>query len=198
MQKYMKDLFLFLGIKSPLRKELTKEFFLESGILKKDFQPGFVTMLWKKREREYQYVALDYLERSLKKLQKKDLFLMKELIITKSWWDTVDMLASKPVGKIAEDHPEVIIEEIEDWSVCDNLWLRRTSILFQLKYKESTDENLLYKYILRNADSKEFFIQKSIGWSLREYSKTNPESVREFIASNPLARLSVREGSKYL
>ncbi|MDQ0218455.1 3-methyladenine DNA glycosylase AlkD [Peribacillus cavernae] len=194
----MKDLFLFLGIKSPLRKELTKEFFLESGILKKDFQPGFVTMLWKKREREYQYVALDYLERSLKKLQKKDLFLMKELIITKSWWDTVDMLASKPVGKIAEDHPEVIIEEIEDWSVCDNLWLRRTSILFQLKYKESTDENLLYKYILRNADSKEFFIQKSIGWSLREYSKTNPESVREFIASNPLARLSVREGSKYL
>ncbi|RFU66824.1 DNA alkylation repair protein [Bacillus sp. V59.32b] len=198
MQKYMKDLFPFLGIKTPQRKELMKEFYQESRILKEDFQPEFVTELWKQDEREYQYAAMDYVEKSLKKLQKNDLLLVKDLITEKSWWDTVDMLAQKPVGKIAADHPEVIHEEIEDWSISDNLWLRRTSILFQLKYKEKTNEELLYTYILRNNESKEFFIQKAIGWTLREYSKTNPESVRRFIAANQLANLSVREGSKYL
>jgi 3-methyladenine DNA glycosylase AlkD len=198
MQKYMKDLFPFLGIKTPQRREVMKEFYQESGILKQDFQPGFVTMLWNEAEREYQYAALDYIERSLKKLQKHDLPLIEELITTKSWWDTVDMLAQKPVGKIAADHPEVIPEKIEEWSVSTNLWLRRTAILFQLKYKEKTNEELLYKFILRNNESKEFFIQKAIGWALREYSKTNPDSVRAFIASSRLANLSIREGSKYL
>lgn len=198
MQKYMKDLFPFLGIKTPQRNELMKEFYKESGILKEDFQPRFITKLWEKREREYQYAAIDYISRSLKKLQRGDLPLMEELITTKSWWDTVDMLAQKPVGTIAENHLEVITEKIEGWSVSDNLWLRRTSILFQLKYKEKTNEALLYEYISRNAQSKEFFIQKAIGWALREYSKTNPDSVREFINTHSLANLSVREGSKYL
>ncbi|CAH0345134.1 DNA alkylation repair protein [Bacillus sp. CECT 9360] len=198
MQKYMKDLFPFLGIKTPQRKVLMKEFYQESGILKEDFQPEFVTELWKQDEREYQYAAIDYIERSLKKLKKQELLLVKDLITAKSWWDTVDMLAQKPVGKIAGEHPEVIHEEIENWSISDHLWLRRTSILYQLKYKEETNEELLYKFILRNNESKEFFIQKAIGWALREYSKTNPESVGRFIASNHLANLSIREGSKYL
>ncbi|MEN2766316.1 DNA alkylation repair protein [Ornithinibacillus sp. 16A2E] len=96
------------------------------------------------------------------------------------------------------EHPEVIQEKIEKWSTDSNMWLRRTSILFQLKYKKYTNEQLLYTYIRRNANSREFFIQKAIGWALREYSKTNPESVKNFIAENELAKLSVREGSKYL
>lgn len=198
MQKYMKDLFPFIGIQTPLRKVLIKEFYQESAVLKDDFQPDFVTELWKQDEREYHYAAMDYIDRSLRKLQKHDFLLMKDLITKKSWWDTVDMLAQKPVGKIAADHPEVIDEEIDGWSISDNLWLRRTSILFQLKYKEKINEEILYMFILRNNESKEFFIRKAIGWALREYSKTNPESVRKFIASNRLSNLSLREGSKYL
>ena len=102
------------------------------------------------------------------------------------------------MGEIVKRYPEVIEETINQWAVHDNMWLRRTAILFQLKYKEQTNENLLYHYINKNADSKEFFIQKAIGWALREYSKTNSESVKTFIEGNQLARLSVREGSKYL
>jgi 3-methyladenine DNA glycosylase AlkD len=78
------------------------------------------------------------------------------------------------------------------------MWLRRTAILFQLKYKQDTNEQLLYQYILRNADSKEFFIQKAIGWALREYSKTSPASVKEFLQDHEVSRLSYREGSKYI
>lgn len=198
MQKYMKDQFPFLGIKTPLRKELMKQFYQQTGLLKEAFHGDFILALWEKDDREYQYAALDYIGRTLKKLGKDDLPLMEKLITTKSWWDTVDMLAQHPVGTIAQAFPEVIPETIEEWAYRENMWLQRTAILFQLKYKEKTDEQLLYRYIKKNSGSKEFFIQKAIGWALREYSKTNPESVKQFIAENDLPKLSIREGSKYL
>lgn len=198
MKKYMKDHFSFLGIKAPIRKELEKEFFKETGIVKEPFDQEFIIELWKKDEREYQYTALTYIEKMLKKLQKDDLALMERLVLEKSWWDTVDAIAAKPVGRIAEMYPEVIEETIDGWAVHENMWLRRTAILFQLKYKEKTDEDRLYRYIRNNSYSNQFFIQKAIGWALREYSKTDPASVRRFINENTLAPLSVREGSKYV
>jgi 3-methyladenine DNA glycosylase AlkD len=198
MKKYMKDHFPFLGIKSPIRKELEKEFFKETGIVKEPFDQEFIIELWKKDEREYQYTALTYIEKMLKKLQKDDLALMERLVLEKSWWDTVDAIAAKPVGRIAEMYPEVIEETIDGWAVHENMWLRRTAILFQLKYKEKTDEDRLYRYIRNNSYSNQFFIQKAIGWALREYSKTDPASVRRFINENTLAPLSIREGSKYV
>lgn len=198
MEAYMKNQFPFFGIKTPKRRAITKEFFQEKNILSEPFQPEFVRELWNMSEREYQNIALDYVDKSLRKITKEHLPFIEELITTKSWWDTVDMLAQKPVGKIALDCPEVIPETIDHWVVSDNMWLRRSAIIFQLKYKEKTNEALLYQYIRQNAISKEFFIQKAIGWALREYSKTNPNSVRNFIQTEELAKLSIREGSKYL
>ena len=198
MQNYMKGHFSFLGIKSPLRKELEKKFFQETGLLLEPFNKEFIEELWNEEEREYQYTALTYMEKSLKKLQKSDLPFMEWLITTKSWWDTVDAIAPKPVGNIAEKFPDVIEETVDGWAIHENIWLRRAAILFQLKYKEKTNEDLLYRYIMKNAERKEFFIQKAIGWALREYSKSNPASVEKFIEEHKLTPLSVREGSKYL
>jgi len=198
MEKYMRNQFPFLGIKTPERRELLREFFEETGILSKPYDEKFVWGLWGLEEREFQAAALDYMEKSLKKLEKVHLNGIEKLITTKSWWDTVDMLSAKAVGKIAADHPEVIKETIDNWAYGDDLWLRRSAILFQLKYKQKTNEELLYRYCKENGDSKEFFIQKGIGWALREYSKTNPESVKRFIARTPLSKLSIREGSKYI
>lgn len=198
MENYMKNHFPFLGIKTPLRRELLKQFFAESGILKETFNHDFVLVLWEKEEREYQYAALDYMGKSIKKLQKSDITLMEQLITSKPWWDTIDTIAPHAVGKIASDYPEVIQENIEGWAYGEHLWLRRAAILFQLKYKDRTNEELLYRYIVHNANSKEFFIQKAIGWVLREYSKTNRKSVKSFIDNHELPKLSIREGSKYL
>ena len=197
MKKYMKDHFPFLGIKSPLRKELEKQFFKETEILKRPFNQDFVISLWEKDEREYQYTAITYTGKFIKKLPKDVIQFLGGLITTKSWWDSVDSIAPL-AGELAKKYPELINENINQWSVDDNFWLKRTSILFQLKYKDQTNEALLYDYIVKNADSKEFFIQKAIGWALREYSKTNPVSVKEFIRDNQLAPLSIREESKYL
>jgi 3-methyladenine DNA glycosylase AlkD len=198
MAKYMKNQFPFLGIKTPARRRLMRLFYQESGILTEPFQEDLVLDLWEQEEREYQYAALDYIRCSLKKLDKTDLPLLEKLLTTKSWWDTVDNLAQHPVGTIALKYPEVIPATIVGWAFGNHLWLQRAALLFQLKYKERTDERLLYAFIKRHSASKEFFIQKAIGWALREYSKTNPESVRKFIANNELPKLSVREGSKYI
>jgi 3-methyladenine DNA glycosylase AlkD len=197
MRKYMKDHFPFLGIKSPLRKELEKQFFKETGILKEEFNKDFVVGLWEKDEREYQYTAITYTGKFIKKLPKDAIQFLERLITTKSLWDSVDSIAPL-VGELARKYPELVEKTINHWSVDENYWLRRVAILFQLKYKQQTNETLLYDYMVKNADSKEFFLQKAIGWALREYSKTNPESVKAFIEGNQLAPLSIREGSKYL
>jgi 3-methyladenine DNA glycosylase AlkD len=198
MEGYMKNRYRFLGIQSPLRRSLSLPLLKEWGIYKLPIQVDFVRMLWDQEEREFQNVALDYLTKHVKQLEIGHMELLRELIVTKSWWDTVDGIAIGLVGNLASRYPELISQYLVPWSTDENMWLRRTAILYQLHYKTRTDEQRLYEYIRLNAHSKEFFIQKAIGWALREYSKTNPSSVRHFIQSHSLAKLSVREGSKYI
>jgi 3-methyladenine DNA glycosylase AlkD len=198
MEGYMKNKYRFLGIQSPLRRSLSLPLLKEWGMYKLPIQADFVRMLWDQEEREFQNVALDYLAKHVKQLEAEHIELLRELIVNKSWWDTVDGIAISLVGNLASRYPELIPQYLDPWSTDENMWLRRTAILFQLHYKMRTDEQRLYEYIRLNADSKEFFIQKAIGWALREYSKTNAGSVRHFIQSHSLAKLSVREGSKYI
>lgn len=87
-----------------------------------------------------------------------------------------------------------------EWSVSDNIWLKRVSIDFQHKYKDKTNTELLEKIIYNNLGSNEFFVNKAIGWSLRDYSKVNPEWVKGFLDKykEQLSALSIKEASKYL
>jgi 3-methyladenine DNA glycosylase AlkD len=197
MKKYMKDNFEFLGIKAPQRSVLLKEF-LNNTKLSKDDLLKIVKDLWSEEGREFQHVAMDLLLKQKKLLDINDLQLLERLVVTKSWWDTVDILAVNLIGDILKDNTTVINTYINKWVECDNMWLNRTAILFQLKYKNDTDEKLLYEVINRLSSSNEFFIQKAIGWALREYSKTNPSSVIEFINNNGLKPLSRREGLKHI
>ncbi|MGG4488401.1 DNA alkylation repair protein [Metabacillus idriensis] len=196
MEKYMRDQFRFFGIKSPERKEITKQFLKQHG--RPDHLSDTVLELWTFEERELLYAAIDLLLLEKKKLKPSDIEWIKHLIITDSWWDTVDLIASNVIGQLVMKHPELRAAYIDKWADSDNLWLQRTAILHQLKYKQKTDESWLYPLIIKHSSSKEFFIQKAIGWALREYSKSNRESVRAFIESTELSTLSRREGSKYL
>lgn len=195
MEAYMKNQFPFLGIKTPLRRELSKRLYKEHGI-PQNWEEA-VRQLWALREREYQYVALDLLDRVKKRFTPGHVELAEALITSKSWWDTVDYLASHTVGTLFRLHPSLIEDYNDRWLEGENMWLWRTALLFQLSYKEKTDEELLFKNIRFCAGSKEFFIQKAIGWSLREYAKTNPDAVRHFIEMTPLVGLSRREALKH-
>lgn len=199
MKAYMKGRFAFFGIKSPERRELQKQFLNVNGA-PIPFDPDVFRALWQAEQREFQMFGLDLLRKQAKKVQEGDLHLIEELILTKSWWDTVDGLASWVCGPYFQKFPEKTQSVTDAWAVSENLWLRRTSIIFQLGYKQQTDTKLLIDHIEKNLGSKEFFINKAIGWALREYAKTDPDFGREFVnrMKTELHPLSIREALKNL
>ncbi|RKP57410.1 DNA alkylation repair protein [Cohnella endophytica] len=196
MENYMRNQYPFLGIKSPERTALTKTFWAEHGIPAGEELLDVVRQLWLLPEREFQNVGMAYLEKYAKKAKPADIDAFEELVTTKSWWDTVDYLASHTMGDHLTKYPELIPEYTERWIRSDNMWLRRTAILYQLRYKQRTDVERLFEYLLLCKDENEFFIRKAIGWALREYAKTDAEAVRRFVAGNRLSPLSEREALK--
>ena len=198
MKRYMRDQFEFLGIKTPQRSALMNEFILAHGLPAESELENVISDLWSLTEREYQYTALGLIEKMEKKLPVDFLYILEKLIITKSWWDTVDTIAGGPIGTLLLRFPQARIEFLPRWQNAGNIWLRRTAILFQLGYKDKTDFNLLRAIIEENLGSKEFFINKAIGWALRQYSRVDGPGVREFVAATPLSPLSAREALSWL
>lgn len=198
MAAYMRDQFEFLGIKTPKRRQLCREIFAKAATTG-EISWEFVTFCWQKPQREFQYIACDYLVKMKKYLTLADLSKLQELVETKSWWDTVDTLV-KLFTELYLRYPTEMTQVLLSWSVAENFWCRRIALEVQLLLKERTDPELLAKVIQNNLGSTEFFINKAIGWALRDYSKTAPDWVKDFITTNQakLNPLSIREGSKYL
>ena len=196
MKAYMRSRFEFLGVKTPARRKAAKAFFKKHGGADIDWR--FVRQAWEHPFREMQYAALDYLETRKNLLCPGDLPQLKKLAQTKSWWDTIDFL-DRLAGGIIAGFPEtrpVILQ----WSRDADIWLRRLAIDHQLLRKDQTDQHLLEQILVNNLNQTEFFINKAIGWALRDYSKTNPGWVENFIRQHhgKMAPLSIREASKYL
>ena len=197
MSKYMLNKFEYIGIKTPERREIFKNFFKEYKNEEKiDWE--FVNKCWENKYREFQYIAADYLKNMKDKLTIDDIPEFKRLILKKSWWDTIDNL-DMTIGALALKDSNVN-KILLEWSLDENIWLRRAAIDHQLLRKEKTNTELLEKILKNNLGQTEFFINKAIGWALRDYSKTNPEWVKNFIEENKekMAKLSIKEASKYL
>ena len=196
MQAYMKHRFAYFGIGKPQLARLCRPFF--KGAAKQPVDWDFVRRCWDDPNRELQYAALEYLKKMQQRLTPQDIPCLQTLITEKSWWDSSDVL-DRIVGDIALRHPEVN-NVLLAWSTDDNIWLRRVAIDHQLLRKQHTDTALLETIICNNLGQKEFFINKAIGWALRDYSKTNPEWVQGFIDHHrhEMAKLSLREAGKYL
>ena len=197
MSKYMLNKFEYIGIKTPERRKIFKNSFKEYKNKEKiDWE--FVNKCWENKYREFQYVAADYLKNMKDKLTIDDIPKFKRLILEKSWWDTIDNL-DMTIGALALKDSNVN-KILLEWSLDENIWLRRIAIDHQLLRKEKTNTELLEKILKNNLGQAEFFINKAIGWALRNYSKTNPERVKNFIEENKekMAKLSIKEASKYL
>ena len=198
MSKYMRNQFEYFGIKTPERRELQKAFFVEFGPPPFDGMDQIVRDLWLMPQRECQYSAFGIMGKLRRKWYPEMIDLLEWLIVTKSWWDTVDGLATGNVGTLFSRFSETMEYKLPSWRRSDNFWLRRTAILFQLNYKDETDFPLLGEIIEENLGSKEFFINKAIGWALRQYSKTDSQAVIDYVAKTDLHSLSEREALKWM
>ncbi|MGO1366448.1 MAG: DNA alkylation repair protein [Lactococcus lactis] len=210
---YLRHQFEFIGLKTPERRLLAKDFLKEK---KADRQIDWelVFEFWNLPEREFQYLALDYLHQMKKWVIFDDMEKIKKLIVSKSWWDTVDAL-DELVGhllltgrKQATENDSTAYEQVKtlvkEWAQAENFWIRRIAIDCQLSFKNQTDLELLSynieKNLLGSSFADEFFITKAIGWALRDLAKTNSAWVIKFIEEheNKMAKLSIREASKHL
>jgi len=198
MKKYMRDQFEYLGIKTPQNTAIQKEFYKENGLPALSDLDEILHDLWELPQREFQYVGMGLLGKFEKQLPAEFIDTLEYLIVTKSWWDTVDAIASHTVGTHFKRFPKIRERTLKKWRKSKNIWLRRTAILFQLGYKQETDYELLTEIIYENLGSNEFFINKAIGWALRQYAYTDPKAVKKFVNSTVLHPLSRREAMKHL
>ncbi|MBK8698859.1 MAG: DNA alkylation repair protein [Saprospiraceae bacterium] len=200
MKSYMKNKFPFFGIKAVPRRAITAVWIPEFKKIDKEERQEVIEQLWQQPQRECHYAALDLAGKIIKQTDLSWLSFWEDKIIRNSWWDTVDFIAPSLIGPLLIGERGLQEEYAWKWMESRDLWLKRAAIVFQLKYKEQTNETLLYEIILANADSREFFIRKGCGWALREYGKSRPLSVSSFIHDNQevLSNLTIKEGLRRL
>jgi 3-methyladenine DNA glycosylase AlkD len=200
MSRYMKYGFDYYGIKKPKRTVIQKEWFSKiSKELSQENKRELVLELWQKEHREFHYVALDFMAKwKDKEILLEDSNFIEFLLTNHSWWDSVDTIASNYLSRYLRVFPNQKEVIINSWRKSENMWLRRSCLIFQLRYKSETNFNLLKGLILEFKHEKEFFIQKAIGWSLREYAKTNPKAVKEFVEESEIQGLAKREALKHI
>jgi 3-methyladenine DNA glycosylase AlkD len=192
---YMRNQFEFFGLKMPVWTPLTRAIHAEQGIPQGEELKMLIRLCFADEHREMHYFALETLQKTLKKQPPECIDFLEELIQTRSWWDTVDWL-NKLTGIHLRRYPALIRPTVERWMASGNIWLQRVCLIFQLTYKGKTDAALLFEMVQRVSGSKEFFLQKGAGWALRQYAKTNPAAVVEFVENNRLAPLTRREALK--
>jgi 3-methyladenine DNA glycosylase AlkD len=194
---YMKGHFEFFGLKMPVWTSLARQHIGLYGLPQGEALTALVHLCFADDHRELHYFALQCLEKQWKRTPESAIILLEQLIQTQSWWDSVDWI-NKLVGQHFKRFPHLTAPTTERWMASENKWLQRVCLIFQLTYRQQTDAQLMFKYIRQVAHSKEFFLQKAAGWALRQYSKSNPEAVRQFLAEEKLAPLTRREAGKYL
>jgi 3-methyladenine DNA glycosylase AlkD len=196
-EKYLLHQFTFFGVKAPVWRSILKKHF-KNSLPPFDEAEEIIHQCFSYPMREMQYTGIELLAQYKKEWKKNSIDLIEHTLITKSWWDSVDHSTSILCAPYFRQYPDQIRRVTSKWNLSNNYWLQRCSILFQLKYKSETDTELLFSYILNLKNSKEFFVQKAIGWALREYSKTNPSQVKHFLSTTQLPTLCKREAMRYI
>ncbi len=199
MAAYMRHRFVFLGIPAPKRRSISQPYLRQ---LKQQSGSAvdwvFIEACWACDYRELQYVAMDYLLVMKHHCTPDDLPRLMDLVVQRSWWDSIDVLDGV-FGQMLLNYPHTKAD-ILHLSCHENFWLRRIAIDCQLGLKHKTDTELLAQVIINNLGNTEFFINKAIGWALREYAKTDSDWVRTFISTHRdnMASLSVKEALKHI
>jgi 3-methyladenine DNA glycosylase AlkD len=196
MSAYMRHQFEFYGLKNPERKKLLRNFILENGSVP-PISEETIKFYWGEPYREMHYILMEHLEKQKTHSKKESINLIEWLITHQSWWVSVDFVASHLLGKYVLNFGDEAKQTLENWNNSENIWLVRSTLIFQLSYKEKTDFELIKQFISKHLHSNEFFIQKAIGWALRQYARTDSEAVFDFVNRNELKPLSKREALKH-
>lgn len=203
MQAYMKSEMPYLGVQTPEHRRICRSAFRAHPLDSFESWRDTVMTLWREaRYREERYAAIALAGhssyRDFRTLRALPLY--KEMITTGAWWDYVDAIATRQLGDILRKSPKQMSATLRKWASDDNIWLRRSAIVAQLNFKSETDLTLLYDCLRPSLGRPEFFLRKAIGWALRQYARTNPQAVAQYVQNYraQLSPLTIREAVKHL
>lgn len=197
-ENYVRNKFNYYGLITNKRRLIQKPFLIKEFLPPKSQLVKLTTLLWSKPQREFQYFAQELVFKYVKQFEVNDIALLEFMVENQSWWETVDYISVKLMGAYFKRFPEQKEIYCKKWLASTNIWLQRSALLFQLKYKEAIDDELMSANINYLLGSKEFFINKAIGWVLREYSRTNPDWVINFVEKTALNPLSKKEALRLI
>lgn len=192
MQAYMKSEMPFLGVQKQPRTAALRPVFAAEDLTREQWLAASLELFDKAEYREERYAALALLRRHRTWLNADDEPLLRHLVTAGAWWDLVDETAIKLVGPLRFDL------DMRAWAVDEDIWIRRAAIICQVSCRDRTDPALLADVIEPNTEDRRFWVTKAIGWALRDYARTDPDWVRQFVDTHELAPLSVREATKHL
>ena len=202
-QRYMKSSMPFMGVRVPVMRKTAQAVFDRYPFSGADEWRATILALWRQatyREQRYAAVELAVHRPFLCWLNMETVPLLDELIVKGAWWDYVDRIAPAGLGHVLSAEPKPMGALMRSWSGDKNIWRRRAALLCQLGFKEDTDPALLFDCIGACMGHREFFVQKAMGWALREYARTDPREVRRYVGANGscLSTLTRREALKNL
>lgn len=200
MQKYMKSKMEYHGIKTAGQRQITRIIFKENPLSGFEEYQTVIRELWSGKFREERYAAIRLACRYKEYQVMESLPLYRMMIETGAWWDFVDGIAIDLIGKLLADYPERMKEILNQWITDDDVWIRRSALLAQLRFKDRTDKDMLFEFCRTCLHEKIFWIRKAIGWVLREYSKIEPGLVRVFVNQHrhEMSGVTIREAEKYI
>jgi 3-methyladenine DNA glycosylase AlkD len=202
-QAYLKSEMPHYGLSSPELKAVLRPLLNEFPPPEREAWVETVRTLWDgATHREERYAAIAYAQHKAARgwQDPEALDLYRHLIVTGAWWDLVDVIAGELVGQVLRTHRAETTPVMREWAGDEQLWLRRAAVLSQLNHRGDTDVELLRYVIEANVEDTSFWLRKAIGWSLRQYARTDPTWVREEVArlGARLSGLSRREALKHL
>ena len=191
----------FFGVSVPVVRAALNRAMAESPITERVELLRKSLQCFERDHFEMQLFGVLLLDKYSKLLVPSDLNFIADLIRRCNTWALVDPL-SKPASILVDRGLSEVGPILDSWSVDENFWLRRFSLLVLMSglRRDDSQWDRLVTYADAMIEEKEFFVRKAIGWVLRDLSRVRPDPVVTFVRRHiaVISGVTFREAVKYL
>ncbi|MBD3223875.1 MAG: hypothetical protein GF313_04050 [Caldithrix sp.] len=197
-KNYHKSDLQFMGWTTPQMRQLASHLLQERSTPQSFFD--LCDALWQQPIFETRMLVTILFEKRIKQFfQAADFERFYPLLRDCDGWALTDNLAIKGLGAFLFRFPRYHAH-VDGWKTDSHLWVRRAGILrfiTPVRYKADWPSRMEAILIHHFAET-DFFIRKAIGWTLREWSKLDPDRVRHFAFQNKeaMSALTFKEATR--
>ena len=191
-----------LGVATPACRRIVRQELRALGAVTHDELLYMVGSLWDRPEFEFKRAATEMAHIRSEMFTPDDLDQVLTWMRRAQTWALIDEWAPRVVGRLLDNYPSEVGPVLDRWSVDDDFWIRRSSLLSMLiSLRRGEGEfDRFGRYADAMMGETEFFIRKAIGWTLRDMSRRRPIEVAEFIRPRvgAMSGLTFREAVRRL